>query len=336
MAWLPDGAVLVTERPGRLRVVREGKLDPTPIAGLPNVFASGQGGLMEVSVHPQFAQNQFVYLTYSYGDESANRTRVARGVLEGQTLRDVQTIFEVTQPKPGSQHFGSRIQWLPDGTMLVAIGDGGNPPVSLEGELIRQQAQNLRSRLGKIVRINDDGSIPADNPFAANANADSAIWSYGHRNIQGLALNPTSGQVWATEHGARGGDELNQVQAGDNYGWPLVTYSREYSGGEISSERSRPGLIDPKKVWESTVAPSGLTFYTGDRFPGWKGNLFAGGLVTQGIERIEIDAAGNAVERQTIDINQRVRDVRQGPDGLLYVLTDQSNGQMIRLEPATP
>jgi glucose/arabinose dehydrogenase len=336
MAWLPDGAMLVTERPGRLRIVRNGVLDPTPIAGVPPVFASGQGGLMEVSLHPQFAQNRFVYLTYSHGNASANQTRVARGVLEGQTLRDVQTIFEAAPQKSSTQHFGSRLQWLPDGTMLVSIGDGGNPPVSLNGDLIRRQAQNLQSRLGKIVRLNDDGSIPADNPFASNANADPAIWSYGHRNIQGLTLNPATGQVWATEHGARGGDELNQVQAGNNYGWPLVTYSREYSGGEISSERSRPGLIDPKTVWQSGIAPSGLTFYTGDRLSGWKGDLFAGGLVGQAIQRIDLDASGNVVGQQTIAINQRVRDVRQGPDGLLYVLTDESNGQMIRIEPVAP
>ncbi|MEP0912640.1 PQQ-dependent sugar dehydrogenase [Leptolyngbya sp. GB1-A1] len=336
MAWLPDGAMLVTERPGRLRIVRNDVLDPTPIAGVPPVFASGQGGLMEVSLHPQFAQNRFVYLTYSHGNASANQTRVARGVLEGQTLRDVQTIFEAAPQKSSTQHFGSRIQWLPDGTMLVSIGDGGNPPVSLNGDLIRRQAQNLQSRLGKIVRLNDDGSIPADNPFASNANADPAIWSYGHRNIQGLTLNPATGQVWATEHGARGGDELNQVQAGNNYGWPLVTYSREYSGGEISSERSRPGLIDPKTVWQSGIAPSGLTFYTGDRLSGWKGDLFAGGLVGQAIQRIDLDASGNVVGQQTIAINQRVRDVRQGPDGLLYVLTDESNGQMIRIEPVAP
>lgn len=335
LAWLPDGTMLVTERPGRLRIARNGQLDPNPIAGVPPVFASGQGGLMEVSVHPQFAQNRFVYLTYSHGDAAANRTRLARGVLDGQTLRDVQVLFEVSQAKSGGQHFGSRILWLPDGTMLVAIGDGGNPPVELNGELIRTQAQNLQSQLGKIVRLNDDGTVPADNPFAGSANANPAVWSYGHRNIQGIAIDPTTGKIWASEHGARGGDELNQVQAGKNYGWPLVTHSQEYIGGEISSERSRPGMIDPKIVWESTIAPSGLTFYTGDRFPGWQGNLFAGGLVGQAVQRIELDAAGNVVGQQAIEINQRVRDVRQGPDGLLYVLTDESNGQIIRIEPAS-
>lgn len=287
---------------------------------------------MDVSVHPQFAQNQFVYLTYAHGTEEANRTRVARARLDGRSLTDVQVIFEVTQPKSGGQHFGSRIAWLPDGTMLVSIGDGGNPPVELEGSLIRQQAQNLQSRLGKIVRLNDDGSIPADNPFV-NADADGAVWSYGHRNIQGLAVDAANNRVWATEHGARGGDELNLVQVGQNYGWPIVTHSREYSGGIISQEQSRSGMVDPKQVWNSTLAPSGLMVYSGDRIPAWRGDLFAGGLVSQDIRRIEVDEAGNMRDEQIIEINQRVRDVRQSPDGLIYVLTDASNGQLLRLEP---
>lgn len=332
MAWLPDGAMLITERPGRLRIVRDGVLDPNPIAGVPDVFASRQGGLMDVSVHPQFAQNQLIYLTYAHGTEQSNRTRVARARLDGQSLQDLQVIFEVTQPKPGGQHFGSRIAWLPDDTMLVSIGDGGNPPVAIEGGLIRQQAQNLQSRLGKIVRLNDDGSIPADNPFV-NAAADRAVWSYGHRNIQGLAVDSATNRVWATEHGARGGDELNLVQAGQNYGWPIVTHSREYSGGVISTERSRPGMVDPKQVWDSTLAPSGLMVYSGDRFAAWQGNLFAGGLVSQDVRRIELDQAGNIQDEQIIEVNQRVRDVRQAPDGLIYVLTDAPNGQLLRLEP---
>ena len=333
MAWLPDGSILITEKAGRLRIARNGKLEPTAIAGVPEVFSEGQAGLMDVSVHPQFAQNRLIYLTYSHGTSSANRTRLARAKFDGKALQDLQVIFEVTQAKSGGQHFGSRIAWLPDGTMLLAIGDGGNPPVQLEGELIRKQAQNLQSRLGKIVRLNDDGSVPRDNPFVGKANVDPLIWSYGHRNIQGLAFDPNNQQVWATEHGSRGGDELNLAQAGQNYGWPLVTHSKEYTGGEISQERSRPGLVDPKTVWTPAIAPSGLAFYNSDQVPAWKGNLFAGGLVSQDVRRIELDAAGNVQERQTIEIGQRVRDVRQGPDGLIYVLTDDSNGQLIRLEP---
>jgi glucose/arabinose dehydrogenase len=334
LAWLPDGAMLITERPGRLRIVRNGTLDPTPIAGVPEVLAVNQGGLMDVSVHPRFAENRFVYLTYSHGSTDANRTRVGRATFDGKALRDLRVIFEVSQAKSDGQHFGSRILWLPDGTMLVAIGDGGNPPVQLDGDLIRKQAQNLRSHLGKIVRLNDDGSVPRDNPLRSNTNADPAVWSYGHRNIQGLSFDPTTGRIWATEHGARGGDELNLLEAGKNYGWPIVTFSREYAGGEISQERSRPGMVDPKLVWTPATAPSGLAVYTGDRFPGWKGNLFAGGLVSRDVRRIQVNATGSVVNQQPIEIGQRVRDVRQGPDGLLYILTDEPNGQLIRLEPA--
>lgn len=290
---------------------------------------------MDVSIHPRFTENRFVYLTYSHGTENANRTRVARATFDGKALTNLRVIFEVSQSKSGGQHFGSRILWLPDRTMLVAIGDGGNPPIQLAGDLIRKQAQNLRSDLGKIVRLNDDGSIPQDNPFVNNANAEPAAWSYGHRNIQGLSFDPTTKRVWATEHGSQGGDELNLIEAGKNYGWPLVTHSREYTGGEISKERSRPGMVDPKMVWTPAIAPSGLAFYSGDRIPDWRGDLFAGGLVSQDVRRIDLDADGNVLSQQSINIGQRVRDVRQGPDGFLYVLTDEQMGQLIRLEPAT-
>jgi aldose sugar dehydrogenase len=333
MAWLPDGTMLVTEKAGRLRLIRQGKLLPTPIAGVPEVMSSGQGGLMDVSLHPRFAQNQLIYLTYAHGRENANRTRLVRAKLAGNTLQDLKVIFEVSQEKSDGQHFGSRLAWLPDGTLLLAIGDGGNPPVKLAGELIRKQAQNLRSNLGKIVRLKDDGSVPTNNPFVNNKNADPKVWSYGHRNIQGLAYDPTKKRVWATEHGARGGDELNLPAAGKNYGWPIVTHSQEYFGGEISQERSRAGMVDPKVVWTPAIAPSGLAIYTGDRFPAWQGNLFVGGLVSKDIRRLDLDDAGNVKSQEAISIGQRVRDVRQGPDGLLYVLTNESDGRLIRLEP---
>lgn len=332
--WLPDGTMLITERPGRLRIVRDGNLEPTPIAGVPQVFAVGQGGLLDVSVHPRFAENRWIYLTYSHGDRSANRTRIARARLENDTLQELKVIFEVSQTKTGGQHFGSRIMWLPDGTLLATIGDGGNPPVELNGEFIRQQAQNRNSHLGKVIRLNDDGSTPTNNPFAASTDAQPAVLSYGHRNIQGIALDPTKNRIWVTEHGSRGGDELNLIEPGQNYGWPVVTHSREYSGGLISPEKSRPGLIDPKVVWTPAIAPSGLAFYNGSRFPQWQGNLFAGGLVSQDLRRIELDEVGNVIAQHSIPVGQRVRDVRQGPDGLLYVLTDRQNGQLIRLEPA--
>lgn len=325
--------MLVTERPGRLRVIRNGTLDPNPVAGVPEVLAVGQGGLLDIAVHPRFAENQWVYFTYAHGSRNANQTRVARARFDGSTLSDWTVIFEVDRTKEDGQHFGSRMAWLPDGTLLVSIGDGGNPPVSLDGDLIRNQAQNLAVRLGKIVRLNDDGSPPSDNPFVNTANADPTIWSYGHRNIQGLTLDPETNQVWSTEHGARGGDELNLIEAGKNYGWPLVTFSREYSGGEISSEQSRPGMVDPKLVWTPSKAPSGLMVYRGDRFPQWRGNLFSGGLVTRDIRRIEVDDTGTVTSQESISIGQRVREVKQGPDGLIYVLTDATNGQIIRLEP---
>jgi len=334
LAWLPDGAMLITERSGQLRIMRNGQLDPTPITGVPEVLVGGQAGLMDISVHPRFAENRLVYLTYSHGTERANRTRLARATFDGKALNNLQVIFEVSPTKSGLQHFGSRIVWLPDGTMLLAIGDGGNPPIQLNGELIRKQAQNRRSRLGKIVRLNDDGSVPKDNPFVKSNDADPAIWSYGHRNIQGLTFDPVNQRVWATEHGSRGGDEVNLVQAGKNYGWPIVTHSREYTGGEISKERSRPGMVDPKLVWTPSIAPSGLAFYSGDKYSQWKGDLFAGGLVSQDVRRIDLDAKGNVISQQAIEIGQRVRDVRQSPDGLLYVLTDDNNGRLIRLEPA--
>ncbi|MGF1602201.1 MAG: PQQ-dependent sugar dehydrogenase [Thermosynechococcaceae cyanobacterium] len=334
MVWLPNGDILVTERAGRLRRIRNGALQPTSISGLPPIFAMGQGGLLDIALHPKFADNQLVYFTYADGDRNANRTRVARAQFDGEALQNWQVIFEAAPDKPSAQHFGSRLVWLPDETLLVSFGDGGNPPVSVEGDLIRLQAQNLESYLGKVVRIQADGSIPTDNPKIAGTNGPSAIWSYGHRNIQGLAYDAISKQIWATEHGSRGGDEINQLRSGANYGWPLVSHSREYSTGEpVAPVQSKPGMVDPKIVWTPAIAPSGLAIYRGDRFPQWQGNLFAGGLVSQDIRRIEVDGQGTVREVEKIDIGQRVRDVRQGPDGLLYVLTDAPKGQLLRLEP---
>ncbi len=333
MAWLPNGDLLITERPGRLRLVQGGRLDPTPLGGVPEVLALRQGGLLDIALHPQFEANQWVYLVYAHGTRQANLTRVARARLVDRTLTNWTVIFETNRSKPDGQHFGARLLWLPDLTLLVTIGDGGNPPIQLEGDLIRNQAQNLKSHLGAVVRIRDDGSVPADNPFVGNAEADPLIWSYGHRNIQGLALDAATGQIWATEHGARGGDELNQLQPGQNYGWPLVTYGEEYSGGQITSERSRPGLVDPITYWTPAIAPSGLVVYRGDRYPQWQGHIFAGGLVSQDVRRLEVDREGTVITQTPIAIGQRVRDVRQGPDGFLYLLTDAPRGQLIRLEP---
>jgi aldose sugar dehydrogenase len=337
MAWLPDKlTMLVTERPGRVRIVRNGVLDSTPVGGVPTVFASGQGGLMDISLHPQFTKNRLVYLTYAYGNDTANRTRLARAVFDGKDLKNLQVLLEVSPVKPGNQHYGSRIVWLPDNTLLLAIGDGGNPPIQIEGKLPRYQAQNRRSQLGKVLRLKDDGSIPSDNPFVKTANTDPTIWSYGHRNIQGMTFDPATKRVWATEHGSKGGDELNLVRKGKNYGWPLAGYSKEYQfpNKDISPNKSVPGLEDPKAVWTPAIAPSGLAIYNGKRFPQWQKNLFAGGLVEQAVRRIELDANGKVTYQEPISIGARVRDVRQGPDDLLYILTDESDGQLVRLEPS--
>ena len=327
--------MLITERPGRLRRVRDGRLMPEAVTGVPDVLADGQGGLLDIRLHPDFETNRKVYFTYAHGRSNANRTRVAAAVFEDAGLKDWKVIFEVATAKPGTQHFGSRLIWMPDGTLLVSIGDGGNPPVRLDGDWIRKQAQNKRSHLGKILRLNADGSIPSDNPFFGSADAEAAVWSYGHRNIQGMAYDPLRGVVWVSEHGALGGDELNRVASGKNYGWPVVTYSREYFGGlKISDFKSKPGMVDPVVVWMTAIAPSGLAVYTGARFPHWRGDLFAGGLQSQDIRRIDLDETGNVTGQYAVRIGQRVRDVRQGPDGLLYVLTDESRGRLIRLEPA--
>lgn len=333
MDWLPNGDILVTERPGRLRIIKNSKLEPQPIQGVPEVLSVGQGGLLDIAVHPNFSENSYIYLTYSSGTRRKNQTRIARAMLEGNQLKDVKVIFEVSPTKRGGQHFGSRLQWLNDGTLLASIGDGGNPPLKIDGELIRKQAQKLDSYLGKIIRINDDGSIPENNPFLDQENANPAIWSYGHRNIQGLTIDKKTGQIWSTEHGSRGGDELNKVVAGENYGWPVVTHSQEYTGGEISDKRSLPGMVDPLVVWTPAIAPSGLTFYDGDKFMDWKGDLFAGGLVAREVIHIDLNDAGEIVAKYPIKFEQRVRDVKQGPDGFIYVFTDDSNGKLIRLEP---
>ena len=334
IAWLPDGSALVTERPGRLRLIENGRLQPDSIAGLPRILAHGQGGLLDIALHPDFADNHLVYLTAARGRPGANHTAVIRGRLGHNRLNDVEILFEVAGNKKGGQHFGSRLLWLPDGTLLVSIGDGGNPPLAFAGANIRQQAQQLATHFGKILRLQDDGTAAPDNPFADRLGARAEIWTLGHRNIQGLARDPQSGRVWATEHGARGGDELNLIEGGVNYGWPRVTYSLEYWGPRISDTTSTPGMRDPKVVWTPSKAPSGLAFYTGDRFPAWRGDLFSGALKFEEVRRIMLDGE-RVVGEEKLPIGKRVRDVRQGPDGYLYLLTDEPNGQLLRITPAS-
>ena len=332
IAWLPDGSALVTERAGRLRLIRNGRLDPRPISGLPPVLSHGQGGLLDVALHPDFAANRLVYLTLSIGNPDENRTALARGRLDGHTLQDTEIIFQVADPKSGGQHFGSRLLWLPDRSLLMSVGDGGNPPTSFQGENIRNQAQNPGTHFGALLRLEDDGTAHPDNPLADLTGARPELWTLGHRNTQGLARDPLSGRVWANEHGSRGGDELNVITGGNNYGWPEVTYSNEYWGPRISQETSRPGIPDPILVWTPSKAPSGLTFYTGDIYPSWKGNLFSGALKFGQIRRIELDGT-RVVREEKLTIGQRVRDVRQGPDGYLYVLTDEDDGALLRILP---
>jgi aldose sugar dehydrogenase len=334
MAFLPDGSLLITERPGRMRIVRDGELVDDPIENVPDVFADGQGGLLDVSLHPNFRENQWVYFTYADGDSNANRTTVGRAKLRESSLEDVEVLFAAEPDKATRQHFGSRIAWLPDGTMLVSIGDGGNPPNEIDGVLARDHGQRLDSHLASIVRLNDDGSVPKDNPFVGEPNAKPEIFSYGHRNIQGLTVDYSTGNVWASEHGPLGGDELNLVRPGANHGWPLATYGADYRSGErFTPDRTREGMASPKAVWTPAVAPSGLEVYTGDAFPDWRGNLFSGGLVARDLRRIVLDGE-NVAAQESIPLAERVRAVKQGPDGLLYVITDSKQGELIRIEPS--
>lgn len=334
LAFLPDGSALVTERPGRLRVIRDGALLDAPVTGVPEVFAQNQGGLLDVIAHPRFAENQLVYLTYAHGTAEANTTRVARARFTGAALENLEVIFESNQPKPAAGHFGSRLAFLPDGSLLVSIGDGGNPPTMLDGAFIREKAQDPASHWGKIIRLNDDGSAPAESPFAGSA---IGVWSIGHRNIQGLAVDAARNAVWATEHGSLGGDELNRVQAGDNHGWPLVSLTRDYVTAEPVGEATRrAGMVDPVLLWDTATAPSGLVVYAGAAFPQWQGDLFSGSLVSLDVRRIDLDDAGRVIGETALRVGQRVREVEVGPDGFVYVLTDEKAGRVLRFVPAAP
>lgn len=333
IAWLPDGTALITERPGRLRRLRDGRLDPSPVPGLPPVLAAGQGGLLDVSLHPDFARNGLVYLTLTTGTPEANRTALARGRFDGRALQGTAVIFQNADAKAGGQHFGSRLVWLPDGSLLMSVGDGGNPPISFGGRHIRNQAQNPGTHFGKVLRLKDDGTPHPDNPFVGRPGARPEVWTLGHRNIQGMTRDPVSGRIWANEHGSRGGDELNVIEGGGNYGWPEVTYSMEYWGPPIADETSRPGITDPRLVWTPSKAPSGLTFYTGAAFPQWQGDLFSGALKFEQVRRLRLDGT-RVVGEEKLTIGERVRDVRQGPDGYLYLLTDEDDGALLRIVPA--
>lgn len=324
VAFLPDGSFLVTERPGRLQHVRSGQA--TAIAGLPDIFAFRQGGLLDVSLHPRFADNRWVYLSYSKGDRDGTTTALGRGRLEGERLVDFQELFVQDRLSQPGRHYGSRIAWLSDGTLLLSIGDrGADPP----------RAQDPRDHAGKLLRLNDDGTVPADNPFVGRDGIHPEVYSLGHRNIQGMVVVPGSNAIWATEHGARGGDELNLVEAGKNYGWPTVSLARDYGTEEQIGVRHREGYEEP--VWEflPTLAPSGLALVTADTFPSWRGNLLAGGLRAERILRVVLEHDQVVhIEELLLGKVGRIRDVREGPDGNVYLLSDSPEGALYRIEPA--
>lgn len=323
LAVLPDGRMLVSERPGRLRYVGpQGELSE-PIAGVPDVFAQGQGGLLDVALDPDFQANRLVYLSYAEpGPGGTAGTAVARGRLEGDRLADVEVIFRQRPKVAGPNHFGSRLEFGPEGNLFVTLGE----------RFQFDPAQNLANTLGTIVRIEPDGSIPPGNPFVGRDDAEPAIWSYGHRNIEAAAIHPGNGQLWVAEMGPEGGDELNLPEAGRNYGWPLVSWGQHYDGEDIPDPPTRPELARSIRHWTPVISPSGMIFYTGDLFPGWRGDALIGGLTAQGVVRLEIENAQVADEHR-IEIGQRIREVAQGPDGAVYLLTDEPDGEILRLTP---
>jgi aldose sugar dehydrogenase len=330
LAFLPDGRILVTERPGRMRLVTQnGQLSP-PLANVPKVFAASQGGLLDVILDRGFAQNRTIYFSYAEPFNGGGRTALARARLDDSAapgLTDVKVIYRQYGPPSHGNHFGSRIVQATDGTLFVTNGEHFTD---------RDMAQTLDNDLGKIVRITADGTAPSDNPFANKPGARPEVWSYGHRNPQGLALNPADGKLWEQEHGARGGDEINIIQKGHNYGWPRVSYGVNYDGTPVGTGKTKmEGVDDPRWHWTPSIAPSGMAFYTGDLFPTWKGSLFNGALKSQLLSRLELK--GDAVvkeERLLQALNERIRDVRQGPEGALYLLTDSASGRILRVVPA--
>lgn len=330
IAFLPDGNFLVTERPGRLRIVTPKGEVKKPVSGVPDVDARNQGGLLDVALDPDFEENRLVYLTYAEkGEGGTNGTAVARGHLTesmSPQLRDVEVIFRQTPKKDSTLHFGSRLVFDNEGHLFVALGERSRVGM-------REESQDLDSHLGKVVRIWPDGTVPEDNPFAGEKGALPEIWSYGHRNQQGAALHPETGRLWTNEHGPRGGDEINIPQAGKNYGWPIVSYGTEYSGAPVGDgESAAPGMESPIYHWTPSIGVSGMAFYTGDAIPEWQGSLFVGGLARPSLRRLTLDGEKVAGEETLLeDLGARIRDVRQGPDGALYLLTDDEDGKLLRI-----
>jgi glucose/arabinose dehydrogenase len=334
LTFLPGGRMLVTERPGRLRIVTpDGKLSE-PVAGLPPVAAGGQGGLLDVSLDPQFASNGLIYWSYAEPRDGVNNSAVARGKLvDGAAPRveNVQVIFHQEPSLKSALHFGGRLVWRRDGTLFVTLGERS----ITEG---RMQSQRMDGLLGKIVRINADGSIPKDNPFVGKEGVRPEIWSIGHRNVQGAAINPSTGELWSVEHGTRGGDEINIPRAGKDYGWPTIAYGIEYRGAAITGGiQQQAGMEQPRYYWDPVIAPSGMMFYTGDLFKEWKGNLFIGGMVSMQLTRLTINGEKVVDEEHLLEDmtpRERIRDVRQGPEGAVYLVTDNAKGRILKLVPA--
>ncbi len=333
IAFLPDGNILVTERPGRLRILRNGRLDPEPVSGVPDVHVTILGGLLDVALHPRFEDNRWVYLTFAtVRDSGESTTAVARGRFDGDALIDVETIFVANNWSSSPFNFGGRIAFDNDGYLYLTVGD------RLDEE---DTAQDVASHGGKVLRLNDDGSVPSDNPFAGAEGHAPEIYTLGHRNAQGLALHPQTGRIWQNEHGPLGGDEINIILPGRNYGWPLVSYGVSYEGEVITEHTSLPEMEDPFMYWTPSIGISGLSFYTGERFPQWRGNAFVGAMMygrtraTGHVQRLTFNDAGNPIQREPIliELRQRIRDVRPGPDGLLYVLTDENPGAVLVVEP---
>jgi aldose sugar dehydrogenase len=325
MAFLPDASILVTERGGRLRIVRDGQLDPEPIAGVPPVYASGQGGLLDVALDPGFASNRLIYLSYAAEGDGGNITRVARAILGDGRLESLEVIFTAEPLVRSSKHFGSRLAFDREGHLFITVGERGQP----------ERAQDLGDHNGTVIRLYPDGSVPEDNPFVGVAGARPEIFSYGHRNAQGLAIHPQTGIPWLHEHGARGGDEVNVVRPGVNYGWPVITYGIDYSGAPIGEGTHKEGMAQPIHYWVPSIAPSGMAFYDGEAFPEWRGDLFVGALKAELLVRLDLDGERVVAEERLLDGDLgRIRDVEVGPDSYLYLLTDEPDGGLYRVEPA--
>lgn len=325
IAFISPSQWLITERSGQLRQVQDGRLLQAPVSGVPEVVAAGQGGLLDVAVHPQFETTRWVYLAYSARITGGAGVEVVRGRLRDGRLEDVELIFRATPGQRGGRHFGSRLVFDNEGLLFISLGDRGDRPTG----------QNLSQHAGSIIRVNDDGSVPATNPFVGQSDVRPEIYSYGHRNVQGLSLDREANRLWAHEHGPQGGDELNLVEPGQNYGWPVITYGGNYgSGSPIGEGTAKPGMVQPSTYWVPSIAPSGLTFYDGSQFKNWRGNLFVGALKYQLLLRVELDGQRVVHEERFLQGELgRIRDVRTGPDGYLYVLAASANGALYRIEP---